>query len=73
MLHFLWLGFKFKSNKTMTTKHGVKMGTPLRDRRGGRLRSVTITPCFSSRRYFTHPRRVRQVRVGPKETNFNMA
>ena len=37
MLHFLWLGFKFKSNKTMTTKHGVKGGTPLCDRRGGRL------------------------------------
>ena len=37
MLHFLWLGFKFKSNKTMTTKLGVKGGTALRDRRGGRL------------------------------------
>ena len=34
MLHFLWLGFKFKSNKNKT--YGVKGGTPLRDQRGGR-------------------------------------
>ena len=67
MLHFLWLGFKFKSNKTMTTKHMAQRGEH-RSAIGlaDDFRSVTITPCLSPRRYFTHPRRIRQVQVGPK-------
>ena len=37
MSQFLWLGFIIKCNKIRQQAYGVMGGTPLRDRRGGRL------------------------------------
>ena len=50
MLHFLWPGFKFKSNKNMTTKNMAYRG----EHRsaigmGDDFCSVTIKPYFSPR------------------------
>ena len=55
MLHSVWPGFKFKSNKNMTTKRMAYRGEH-RSAIGvvDDFRSVTITPYLSPRRYFTH-------------------